>query len=102
MLCVLKSSDLVCLYKNSNAIPLFRNHKVVGVVNCSKENISAAQSREKPMTLKLIDKLTGEEGKHKICINWPRVIYHDFRENNLSKDSHQIITAYLDMTLVRN
>lgn len=47
MLCVLKSSDLVCLYKNSNAIPLFRNHKVVGVVNCSKENISAAQSREK-------------------------------------------------------
>nr|XP_058955431.1 uncharacterized protein LOC131782709 [Pocillopora verrucosa] len=38
------------------------NHKVVGVVNRSKEDISAAQSREKPMTLELIDKLTGEEG----------------------------------------
>lgn len=75
---------------------------MVGVVNRSKENTSAAPSREKPITLELIDKITGEEGKHKICINWPRVIYHDFRENNLSKDSHQIITAYIDMTLVRN
>ena len=75
---MLKSSDLVCLYKTFNVVPLFRNHKVVGVVNRSKENISAAQLREKPMTLALIDKLTGEEGKHKICINWPKVIYHDF------------------------
>ena len=99
---MLKSSDLVCLYKNSNVIPLFRNHKVVGVVNCSKESTSAAQSREKPMTLELIDKLTGEEGKHKICIIWPKVIYHDFQENKFSKDSHQIITACLDITLVRN
>lgn len=71
---MLKSSDLVCLLKSSNVVPLFRNHKVVGVVNRSKEDISAAQSREKPMTLELIDKLKGEEGKYKICINLPKAI----------------------------
>lgn len=68
---------------------------MVGVVNRSKEDISAAQSREKPMTLELIDKLTGE-GKHKICIKIC------INLNNLSKDSHEIITAHLDMTLARN
>jgi len=70
---------------------------VVGVVNCSKENISTAQSREKPMTLELVDKLTVEEGMHKICIKWPKIIYHDFRENNLSNDSHQFIIIYYKM-----
>ena len=35
----------------------FRNHKVIGVTNCSRAEISSAQSREKPMSLALIDDL---------------------------------------------
>ena len=35
----------------------FRNHKVIGVTNCLRAEISSAQSREKPMSLALIDYL---------------------------------------------
>ena len=35
----------------------FRNHKVIGVNNCSRAEISSAQSRVKPMSLALIDDL---------------------------------------------
>lgn len=47
------------------------------MVNCSREEIGAAQSREKTMTLELIDKLTGDEGKHYICSVCP-IVYEDF------------------------
>ena len=35
----------------------FRNHKVIGVTNCSRAEISSAESREKPTSLALIDDL---------------------------------------------
>ncbi|XP_078360544.1 uncharacterized protein LOC144644837 [Oculina patagonica] len=38
------------------------SHKVLGVANCSREEIRSAESREKPMTLELVDRLKGEEG----------------------------------------
>jgi len=43
-----------------------RSHKVLGVANCSREEIRSAESREKPMTLELIDRLKGEEGEYSI------------------------------------
>lgn len=62
------------------------NHKVVGVVNRSKEDISAAQSREKPMTLELIDKLTGEEGLNITEVSHDTVvgIKNDLRSRGIS------------------
>ena len=35
----------------------FRNQKVTGVANCSRAELSSAQTREKPMSLALIDDL---------------------------------------------
>lgn len=61
------------------------NRKVIGVVNRSKEDI-AAQSREKPMTLELIDKLTGEEGLNITEVSHDTVvgIKNDLRSRGIS------------------
>lgn len=46
----------------------YRSHKVIGVANCSREEMRSAPTREKPMTLELIEKLKGEEGEDAISI----------------------------------
>ena len=38
------------------------------MANCSREEMRSAPSREKPMTLELIDKLKGEEGEDVISL----------------------------------
>ena len=50
---------------------LCRSHKVLDVVNWSKQEISAAAVREKPMTLRLIDGLITENGeKERLMANF--------------------------------
>ena len=41
---------------------------MLGMANCSREEIRSAPAREKPMTPELIDKLKGEEGEDAISL----------------------------------
>ena len=41
----------------------FSTHQVLEVSNCSKNEIAAAYSREKPMTLEVVDRLKDDTGK---------------------------------------
>ena len=41
----------------------FSTHQVLEVSNCTKKEIAAASSREKPMTLEVVDRLKNDTGK---------------------------------------
>ena len=41
----------------------FSTNQVLEVSNCSKKEIAAASSREKPMTLEVVDRLKDDTGK---------------------------------------